>query len=266
MHMSIPAILHQTWKTADIPERFNKYVSSWRSLNPGWRYQLWTDRDCRSFVRDQYPGLLELYDSYTSNINRADVARYLLLHHYGGLYADLDSACLRPVESLLLGSPGCVIGCEPRLHAERLYGRTRLISNAVLLSAPGHPFWQHVLSVLVSSTQEKSVIETTGPVMLDRALASYPGHDVLVVADSVFCPLVDLKNHRLRLTRAEKRCYVGMLRHHRFPDASYAVHYWAGTWYRKGFAGKLARLATRLFAALISRTGQAGADRQSLLF
>ncbi|MBM4310813.1 MAG: hypothetical protein FJ119_07695 [Deltaproteobacteria bacterium] len=248
--MNIPAILHQTWKTADIPRGFEKYAASWRRLNPGWRYHLWTDQDCRSFVRERYPAFLALYDSYTSSISRADAARYLLLHHYGGLYADLDSECLRPFDSLLRGSPGCIIGCEPRLHAERLYGRSRLVCNAVLLSAPGHPFWEHVLSVLVSSAQEKSVIETTGPVMLDRALGSYPGHDVSIVADSVFCPLVDLKNSRLRLTPTEKRCHKEMLRLHRFPDASYAVHYWAGTWYRRGIAGKLVRLATRLRAAL----------------
>lgn len=255
--MTIPAIIHQTWKTPDIPRGFAAYVASWRRFNPGWRYMLWTDRDCRSFVRDRYPGLLELYDSYSSSINRADVARYLLLHHYGGLYADLDTECLRPLDALLHGSPGCIIGCEPRLHAERLYGRARLICNAVLLSAPGHPFWEHVMGILTGSAGERSVIEATGPVMLDRALGSYPGRDVMIVADSVFCPLVDLKNHRLRLTPTEKHCHKEMLRRHRFPDASYAVHYWAGTWHRRGIAGKLVRLAKRLRAALRSHSSEA---------
>ncbi len=262
--MSIPAILHQTWKTADIPEQFQKYAASWLSLNPGWRHHLWTDQDCRFLVRDRYPGLLDLYDSYGSNVNRADVARYLMLHHYGGLYADLDTECLRPLDSLLHGSPQCIIGCEPRLHAEQLYGRARLACNAVMLSSPGHPFWEHVIAVLIDSAGENSVIETTGPVMLDRALNSYPGHDIMVVADSVFCPLVDMQNRRLSLTAAEKRCYRQMIRNHRFPDESYAVHYWAGTWHRRGIAGKLARLATRIKAA-VSRAGQAGPGRQQPL-
>ena len=46
---------------------------------------------CRGLIAEYYPQILELYDSYPDDIQRADVSRVAILHHYGGIYSDLDA-------------------------------------------------------------------------------------------------------------------------------------------------------------------------------
>ncbi|MEQ1839488.1 MAG: glycosyltransferase, partial [Verrucomicrobiales bacterium] len=97
----IPRIIHQTWKTADIPERFRDYSQSWRDRNPDWTYRFWSDRDLLEFVADHYPEFLELFCSYPRGVQRADAGRYLLLHHFGGIYGDIDTECRQSLEPLV---------------------------------------------------------------------------------------------------------------------------------------------------------------------
>lgn len=97
----IPRIIHQTWKTADIPERYRACQASWREHHPDWTYILWTDADIEAFVIEHYPRLRGLFQKYPDHIQRVDAVRYMILFEYGGVYADLDVFCRRSFESLL---------------------------------------------------------------------------------------------------------------------------------------------------------------------
>lgn len=97
----IPRLIHQTWKTHDVPERFAAGVESWKSMNPGFRYKLYDDAECRALVSSAYPEFLSFYDRLSSGVQRADVFRYLVIHQFGGVYADLDTHCLRPIAEAL---------------------------------------------------------------------------------------------------------------------------------------------------------------------
>src|SRR6185503_9275839 len=101
---SIPKVIHQTWKTPDVPPQWRDYARTWQDLHPAWQYHLWTDEANRAFVAEHYPRLLPAFDAYPYAIQRADAVRYCLLHRYGGVYIDLDIECLRPIDPLI--SPG----------------------------------------------------------------------------------------------------------------------------------------------------------------
>jgi hypothetical protein len=98
--------------------------------------------------------------------------------------------------------------------------------------------------------------------MLEQAIASYPHRDLTILPGPVFYPLIALKNRHLRLTAEEKHYYSSMLENHCYPAESYAVHYWAGTWYSGGVAGALARFGVRVRTA-IRASLKAGAGRLS---
>ena len=248
-----PRIIHQTWKTDRIPERFAAWVHSWKRHHPRWRHILWTDRSGREFVKTRYPDRLMLYDSYDQAIKRADLLRYLLMHGIGGIYADLDVECLAPMDPLLRDGAFCLLGQEPELHAKRLYGRVRLVSNAVLASVPGHRFWSHVFAVMSATSAEKDVLDATGPRMLDRALANYPHDDIFLLPADVWNPLVDVACASLKLSASEQAFYRRMVADRTFPAASQAVHHWAGTWYSGGVAGALGRLWRRMTWRILRR-------------
>ena len=246
--MMIPKIIHQTWKTDNIPTKFLPFVNSWKTKNTDWQYMLWTDRDCKKFIKTNYPDFLKLYDAYDEQIKRIDAFRYFLLHHYGGLYVDIDFECLKPFDVLVTMESKCILGLEPELHAERLYNKERLICNAIMASPPRHRFWKHVFTVLIRCKNKKDVLDATGPGMLGKAFDSYTHEDVILLPDNMFYPLVDMSNKALALTQTEQKYYADMLKNHCFPEESYAVHHWAGTWYSKGVGVCLERVFTRLKA------------------
>ena len=82
--LRIPRIIHQTWKTKDVPSPLDQLPQTWKEYLPNWEYILWTDEMNREFVCKHFPDFLEKYDTYPCNIQRADAIRYLLLKVYGG--------------------------------------------------------------------------------------------------------------------------------------------------------------------------------------
>jgi inositol phosphorylceramide mannosyltransferase catalytic subunit len=122
---AIPLIFHQTWKSETPPHQWRFAVDSWRTHHPEWAFMWWTDESNRAFVRDTFPDFLSTYDRFSYGIQRADAVRYLLLYHFGGVYADLDIECLSPVVPLL--SPGCFIAArEPQKHIQNAGRRVPL--------------------------------------------------------------------------------------------------------------------------------------------
>ncbi len=90
MDAMIPRIIHQSWKVKQVPERWRPFQESWRKNHPGYEYRFWTDDDNRNFVERVFPEFLAMYDGYRHPVNRADLARCLVIAHHGGVYADLD--------------------------------------------------------------------------------------------------------------------------------------------------------------------------------
>ncbi|KAH8690910.1 hypothetical protein BGW36DRAFT_432685 [Talaromyces proteolyticus] len=89
----IPNLIHQIWKTADV-HTYSTEASheSWKAMFEPMNYtvKLWTEDDILSLVKTAYPWLLSTYEGYPQNIQRADVARLMVVHAKGGIYADLD--------------------------------------------------------------------------------------------------------------------------------------------------------------------------------
>ncbi len=117
----IPKIIHQTWKTGEVPERFRASQDSWRHHHPDWTYMFWTDADLDAFVEAKYPSLWPLFQRYPDQIQRVDAARYMMLHHYGGIYSDLDIICRQSFESLRV-HPAFLPGTEPFGYSNDLMG------------------------------------------------------------------------------------------------------------------------------------------------
>ena len=107
----------------------------------------WSDKTLRKFIAQQATAFLPLFDNYIHGVCRADLGRYLLLQHYGGIYADLDCQCLRPLGSLLEGRE-LVIAAEPAFHQQQKHvierGLNKVICPSFMASIPRHPFWDDV--------------------------------------------------------------------------------------------------------------------------
>ena len=54
------------------------------------RYHLWNAHELEALVKQKYPQYWDMYRSVRYPIMRCDIGRLLILHAFGGLYADLD--------------------------------------------------------------------------------------------------------------------------------------------------------------------------------
>ena len=103
-----PPMLHQAWKTRRVESMATPIaacVRSWREVNPWLRQHVFDDNRSALFVRRHYPQWASLYfDGLQRVVERMDVFRYLVVHHYGGWWADVDGArtsvplCQAPAE------------------------------------------------------------------------------------------------------------------------------------------------------------------------
>ena len=162
----IPRILHQMYRDADsIPVEFRPLMSSWRRLLPHWRFNLWTDAAIERMIALNYPTVLPLYETLPHDIQRFDLARYLILHHCGGVYADLDYELLGDLEPWL---------ARDYLLAELHPGQ---IGNALMGSATGWAIWLDFIDSIPEAIEQSNahghnrfhkVLYTTGPGHLDR--------------------------------------------------------------------------------------------------
>jgi mannosyltransferase OCH1-like enzyme len=172
----IPRLLHQTWKTTAIPEEWAAYRDSWLRHHASWRHRLWTDDDLDRLVAERYPWFLPTYRAFPRKIQRVDAGKYLILHACGGVYADLDCECLRPLDPIVERG-GLIVVRTP----------DRVIDGAMLASPPGHPFWLETFAQMtkpprwvgllagVPPLRASHVLLTTGPQMLRRAVRRYRG-------------------------------------------------------------------------------------------
>ena len=97
------------------------------------------------------------------------MARYLILHKYGGIYADIDFEAVGPVGSYIreLQERLVLMDSNKKKHED--------VQNSLMASAVGHPFWLEVFKLLQERrpsvfTLDVDIISTTGPGMLSEAV------------------------------------------------------------------------------------------------
>lgn len=169
----IPAKIFQTWKSKhDIPEDYAIWTGTFSIHNPDFERILWDDEDNARFISENFSWFLQTYRSYPFEIYRADAIRYFFLYTFGGIYADMDVECLRPLRGLL--SRGDVLlgrmGSDPH--------HPHSIPNAIMASKPRQEFWLLVIWLLMNVAKHGGSPEyMTGPVLLKSAVDLYLAND-----------------------------------------------------------------------------------------
>ncbi|KAH0194474.1 hypothetical protein KCU70_g4, partial [Aureobasidium melanogenum] len=81
-----PRIIHQIFLTNGRNGSISNYlpaINACKHLHSSWDYKLWTEVNATAFMREHYPEIAPHYQGYRQSIQRANILRYALLHHYG---------------------------------------------------------------------------------------------------------------------------------------------------------------------------------------
>lgn len=121
--MSIPRVLHQIWIGGPIPPDVQRLMDTWPRHHPEWDYLLWTD--------DNLPALEngDLFERAPSFAMKADLLRYEILAHHGGVYVDADFECHLSLEPL-----------RRQVGDLLLVSEFGTICNGLMGGAPADPF------------------------------------------------------------------------------------------------------------------------------
>ena len=174
----IPKIIHQTWKTREIPEKWQSAVQSVKTMHPEYEYILWTDETMAAFVKTEYPAFYSTYTGYKYNIQRCDAFRYLVLYKYGGIYIDLDTVCKKKLDGFL----------KYDLVLVKSSNISFWYTNSFFMVKPQHPFIKFCIEQLPQYTRSfvylgkhNHIYNSTGPLFLTKIIAKYKNIDNLYV-------------------------------------------------------------------------------------
>lgn len=142
----IPKVIHQTWKNADVPGKWIPYQDSWKKHNPDYEYKFWTDQDIDVFMKNHFNDYYDFFCGLTPIIKKVDIFRYCLMYREGGIYADMDMECLKPIHEIIEGHE-VVVGKTTKANTALRIGYPD-IEIAFLASAPQLELWCELLDFI----------------------------------------------------------------------------------------------------------------------
>lgn len=174
----IPNIVHQVWKTKDVRTYSTEIEASrdsWKNVFEPLNYtvKLWTDDAILHLIKRKYAWILSTYEAYPQNIQRADIARLLVIHAEGGIYADLD----------VYPTSANSIQCLQHFGLQAIFAPTASmsgLSNHFFMAERGSPFLQWALYEAKRRggaghifPPYLQVFWSTGPTMVTAAFRKY---------------------------------------------------------------------------------------------
>jgi mannosyltransferase OCH1-like enzyme len=139
--MTIPKIIWQTYK--DPQETLALYMheamDTWKNLNPEYEHRYMDDTQAAEFIKNEYGQ--EWYDIFISlpvGVMRGDLWRYMVIYKYGGVYADLDTECLKPISSWMIEDKEFIVCPETSDH----------FCQWTFASTSGNPILKSVLDLI----------------------------------------------------------------------------------------------------------------------
>jgi alpha 1,6-mannosyltransferase len=178
-----PAKIWQTWRLPlSAQDEDSENVRSWTKLNPTYRYELLTDDASETYVLESFhrKGIVETYFNLHDPILRADLLRYLILLADGGVYSDIDTKVLKPIDAWIppwwVDVVNVVVGVEVDQPGNKWvdWYYDYMFCQWTIMSKPGHPLMEATVERVIKALWAFAESQNT---TLSEIQPSY--HDVL---------------------------------------------------------------------------------------
>jgi mannosyltransferase OCH1-like enzyme len=139
--MLIPKIIWQTYKDPKdtLAIYMHEAMDTWKNLNPEYEHRYMDDTQAAEFIKNEYGQ--EWYDIFIGlpvGVMRGDLWRYMVIYKYGGVYADLDTECLKPISSWMIEDKQFIVCPETSHH----------FCQWTFASTAGNPILKSVLDLI----------------------------------------------------------------------------------------------------------------------
>ncbi len=160
----IQKIIHQIWYQGcnEIIEPYKScFIDTIKFLNnTNWTHKVWDKESIEELILNNYPQYFNLYNSCSILVQKLDIARYIILYHYGGCYMDMDMKIIKDFSELLDDNDEIVVSKTQHTF----------INNGILFSNINNKFWLDFLEDIkpkinkFTFTKLISVKYSTGPI------------------------------------------------------------------------------------------------------
>jgi len=179
----IPKIIHQLWIGPKSPP--SKHMNTWKDKNTHMEYIQWNEKEIakRNFRFE----CQEKIDDMAEINGKADIMRWEILYHYGGVFLDADSICIESIDD-------CLMTTKAFAGWEQEKVRPDLIATGTMGFPPKHPLaraaidWIINNDVNVERTGKRAWI-TVGPGLLTRLYNTGLYNDMTIFPSYNFLPI-----------------------------------------------------------------------------
>jgi len=231
----IPKIIHQTWKDKNLPPIIYKLVSENISFlkSNGYEYMFWTDDMILKLISEEYPNFYNIYKLARTGVQKGDMARIILVYHYGGIYIDLDVLVLRDFKEIIdMNSDKLYISYEPSGQTTALYNSDKYICNAFFAANKNN----NMLKILLNNIPEyiKNYTENIFQkfdifggsyfkTIIEDPFNKWAKNDVYIIDDrELIYPINDLKFDNMPFTVGDWT----KVKNGKYEKDTLMVHYW----------------------------------------
>lgn len=233
MYIMIPKLIHQTWKDDKLPPILQDIVAHNRRLleEKGYKFRLWTDDDISELIGREYPHLFKVFKSTLTGVQRGDIARIVLIHHYGGVYIDLDILVLRDLAELIdFNEDKLYITYEPEAQTVRIYNKNDYLCNAFFAANAGNHLLGFAIQNMHSIYQRNgnsifAKFDIFGGDYIKSIYESYIYYrkDACIIEERErVYPINDLKLSNLPTAQTDR----DLVKNKNYLDRTVMVHYW----------------------------------------
>jgi mannosyltransferase OCH1-like enzyme len=152
----IPKLLWQTYKDQYPPKISAKFINSWFQLNPEIEWFYMDDIKCDNFIKDNFnEDFYKMYKNVPLGVMRSDIWRVCIIYVYGGIYADLDTLCLKSIDNWIKPNNRMVVGVETQEGT---------INNYTFAAEPKHPGLYSIIETFLKLYKENNYVKSQLPV------------------------------------------------------------------------------------------------------
>lgn len=233
----IPKLIHQIWFQGkeNIPDHLKVYHQSWVENNPDYNVIVWDEKNINKEVNLFFDiEIRNMYYSYPNMIQKIDLAKYIILYKYGGIYIDMDSKSLKRINDSLFEHYDLIVSKLPDKMIFKfllMFGGISIfketINNGAIIATPEN---KAILDTIYEAKKNKDSIYkninktlyvyiTTGPICLTNAIYNHKKqnefHKIKIIDKTYFegCDLIEIENGECKI-----------------PDNAIGIHLYENSW------------------------------------
>lgn len=229
----IPRSVHQTWRSSELPKLFDKIYERNKVVNNNYDFKVWShlpgNPDIDNFLKREYPDIYDIYEKTKFGVQKSDIARLILLYHYGGVYIDLDILCFKSFDNIIDTQSDNVYLCmEPNQQTKAIFNKENVLCNAFIATPARHEIFKQAIAEIKSIYNQHGdsifkIFNCFGSDLLTKAIhVSDKNYDSCkFVKRELIFPICDPKLEQLDTHKKD----IEMLKVGKYGNIA-MIHYW----------------------------------------